>query len=477
MFILLFIFFINYKLSDKYKYANVFNCCSWFLGLILVNSMIIDYLSLSAILSTHYYSLHKTIGEVVIKMFINIFTILHLIFINTYIKKSFFKKEEYIILLYLILISIYFFIISNDILSIYLLIEAQSLCYYILTASNKKNQVSLESGLKYFILSSLSSIFILFGFSIIYGFSGIFELSELALFYSHLHKTDPAHNIYFFWMPLVLIISAFLFKLYVAPFHFWVSDIYQGAPTHVMALFASITTLPMFYVFCKLYFALFYWFKDYLIYFFLFFSVCSMLFGILGALNQKKIKKLLAFSSVSNMGYIFIIFLEDNPMLVNYGFLYFILYIINTLGLLIIFLNLYNINNQIFIERLTHLSGLFNKNKPLSYIFIFLLFASAGMPPFALFVGKILLLTTLTFNLYIFMSFFIIFTAVISFYYYLKIIKYISFNKNINNYSLYKFDYMSAVILVSILAVSLLFLFNIEYISIFTELIALSLYK
>ena len=355
---------------------------------------------------------------------------------------------EYSITIYFILLSFNFFISTIDLLSFYLLLEIQSLCFYMLTAFNKHNQYSVESGLKYFILSSFSSICLLFGFSFIYGITGSFNFFDIYLFFSN---QEINYNYSYFIINLLILI-AFLFKLYIAPFHLWISDIYQGAPSMTTAYFATITSFPLFYIFIKFFINFFYWIQPFFILFFSILSICSMILGLIGALYQKKIKRLIAFSSVSNIGYLIIGFIQENPQTLSYSITYFLLYMINVTGLFLIFLNLYLSKFNFFLERFTLLSGLINKNKGLALCLILLFFTAAGIPPFSLFLVKILILTGLSYNFYTILLFVLILSAIISSFYYLRIIKIMSFNINNQWLFLSKISYINYLLLISLLS-------------------------
>lgn len=151
------------------------------------------------------------------------------------------------------------------------------------------------------------------------------------------------------------------------------------------AYFATVTSFPLFYIFIKLFVSFFYWIHPYFTFLITILSVLSMLLGLFGALYQKKIKRLVAFSSVSNIGYLFIGFIQENPQSISYSLTYFLLYMLNITGIFLIFLNLYIAKSNFFLERLTLLSGFINRNKWLTMSIVILFFTAAGVPPFSYF--------------------------------------------------------------------------------------------
>jgi NADH-quinone oxidoreductase subunit N len=425
-FFFLLIINIFFYLNKEQNFPNIYKCSSIFVSIFLMNLFLIT--NKYNFVNMETYDIFKIDSDLLVRLFIYLCIFIFFIYSYEYIKKIKIHAFEYILIIYFILLNISLFISTIDLLSFYLLLEILSLSFYILTAFNKYNQYSVESGLKYFILSSFSSISLLYGFSFLYGISGTVNFYDINIFISIFKLQYDFKLIYIIGSILILI--AFLFKLYVAPFHLWISDIYQGAPTITTAFFGTITTLPLFYVFIKLWHTIFYYINNLFIYIFIILSIISMIFGLFGALSQKKIKRLIAFSSVSNIGYLFVSFINDTIGSFTYSIIYLLLYIINLIGIFSIFLNLNLLKTNFFIERITLLTGFINRNKILSFCLIFLLFSSAGIPPFSLFFAKMLILVGLSYNLLSILILIVIFTTIFSSYYYLRIIKNMSFNIN-----------------------------------------------
>lgn len=180
-FFILFTISIFLNLSKRDNFPNVYKFSCFFIILFSLNVVIIDVWNYLEIFDS--YDIYKNSGDIIVKWIIIFFTILFLIYSYFYIKKMKLNFFEYSLTVYFILLSFSFFILTTDLLSFYLLLEIQSFCFYLLTAFNKHNQYSVESGLKYFILSSFSSVSLLFGFSFIYGITGSFNFSDIYFFF------------------------------------------------------------------------------------------------------------------------------------------------------------------------------------------------------------------------------------------------------------------------------------------------------
>jgi NADH-quinone oxidoreductase subunit N len=470
-FFILFIIGIFYNLKKKYFFPNIYKLSCYFIIISIFNVIIID--NQYNISDINSYDIIKNDADILVKFVLLVFLLSFLCYSYTYIKKIKLNLFEYTLTIYFTIFSFSLFISTVDLLSFYLLLEIQSLCFYMLTAFNKNNQYSVESGLKYFVLSSFSSVCLLYGFSFIYGITGSLNFYDIYLFFSYSNMNSYFSNTYY--IACLFIFVAFLFKLYVAPFHIWVGDIYQGSPSITTAFFASITSFPLFYIFIKYWSSLFYWLQPTFLYFICILSIASMLLGLFSALFQKKIKRLVAFSSVSNIGYLLISFIQESAQSYTYSIIYFIMYMINITGLFSVFLNLYTIKKHYFIERLTLLSGLFIKNKILAICVIILFFTSAGVPPFPLFLTKILIITGLSYNIFSLLLFILVFSAILSSYYYLRIIKNISFNINTIWITFGNINYISAIIIINILLINIFFFYSGSLLLIISDYIIISI--
>lgn len=462
-------------LSKNKGIPNYYNGLCYLLIISFVNSILIDFWNrLSNIIS---FDLHKNIGDIYIKLFILSAVIIYVIYSSDYVKKMSLNNFEFLVIIFLVTISFCYFFIVIDFISFYLLLEIQSLGFYILTAFSNKNQYSVESSLKYFILSSFASVILLFGYSLIYGITGIFNFSDMQYLSTYINNNNQTIISYVYILGIIFMLLAFLLKLYAAPFHIWISDIYQGAPTMSTAFFGTITSMPLFYIFCKYYIFFLSFIEYYIFYIILCVVVLSIFFGSIGALYQKKIKRLIAFSSVSNIGYVLIGFLEENPLILSNSFSYFIIYIINSIGIFLIFLNLYLKKYKFFIERFSLLSNFIQKNILLSLCLIIILFSVSGMPPFSLFVVKILLFTGVSNEIYSILIYLTVITSILGSFYYLRIIKIITFNKIKSYNHICTLNYVNALMLLLIVLYQFFFIFYYNYLTIFSDIVVLFLYN
>jgi len=459
------------NLSKNMNFPNIYKFTSFFFFIFCFNVFFIDLFNNIEIYNT--FDFYKNFSDIIIKYIVFFFTLLLVIYSKAYMCKIKLHMFEFILVIFVILLSFSLFIITTDLLNFYLLLEIQSLCFYLLTSFNKHNQYSVESGLKYFILSSFSSVCLLFGFSFIYGLTGSLNLLDITLFFSVLLDDNFVGWLSGFSISGILILVAFLFKLYISPFHLWVGDIYQGSPSITTAFFGTITILPLFYVFIKYFVNILFWVQPYFSIILLVLSILSMIMGLFSAIYAKKIKRLIAFSSVSNIGYLLIGFIQENVITFSNSLAYLLLYIVNITGIFIIFLNLWIAKYKVHLERLSLLSGFFYKNKWLAIIIIIFFFTAAGIPPFSLFIGKIMIIVGVTSSLYTIILFILVFTAIVSSFYYLKVIKYISFNifKEWLHVSL--ITYTNALFLVYFAFFSIFFIFGVSTVYILSNYIIL----
>ena len=239
---------------------------------------------------------------------------------------------EYFILILCAVLGLLFLISSYDLISLYLAIEMQSLCLYVLAASKKNSSFSTEAGLKYFLLGSFSSALLLFGMSILYGCTGTTNFENFTLLLSgvdldNFSTTSSISN------ALLFVGAAFFFKIAAAPFHMWSPDVYEGSPTSSTIFFAVIPKIALFAVFIRMFQTVFSSFEDTLLIMSIFFSICSVIVGSFAALKQRKLKRLLAYSSVSHVGYLLLAFSANSIEGTQALFFYLVIYMITSLSL------------------------------------------------------------------------------------------------------------------------------------------------
>ena len=360
-----------------------------------LNTIIIYLLLIILILTYNVENFSTSIlnGVLIINnftQFIKIILILASIICFLIQKKYFIQQKinlyEINILLLISLLGLMFLISSNHFITLYLAIELQSLCFYILTASQKKSILSIEAALKYFILGSIASGFILFGSSILYAILGSLNFSNIFLILSNINFLENIDLLISIIYGFIFIIIGLFFKIGVVPFHFWLPDVYEGAPNNITAFFAIVPKIAFISILIRFFFELFYNISFFFELFFYITAILSMLVGSLSALQQKKIKRLLAYSSISHIGFILIGFTSNLLNNIPYILLYIIVYIIMSINLWTSYISL-NINHKP-IKYLTDLSSIYNINSLIAFILILNIFSLAGIPPLAGFFSK-----------------------------------------------------------------------------------------
>ena len=305
---------------------------------------------------------------------------------------------------------------SKNLMMMYLAIELQSLSLYVV-ASIKKNSIeSAESGVKYFILGALSSGILLYGFSLVYGFTGQTSFDGIYLSLSQLNKL-PIGLIF----GLVFVLVGLAFKVSAVPFHMWAPDVYEGAPTSITAFFAIVPKLAataLIFRFCLEPFGSFYFEWTQVIFFL---SVASMFLGAIAAIAQKSLKRLLAYSSIGHIGYVLIALVAASDQGIKSASIYMFIYLVMNISVFAILLSLKK--SDIYVEKINELSGMSKSNPVVSASLAIIMLSMAGIPPFIGFFGKFyVFIAAIESQLYL-LAVLGVLASVISAYYYLRIIK------------------------------------------------------
>ena len=313
------------------------------------------------------------------------------------------------VLLLFVLIGSILLISCEHLLLIYLALELQTFSLFVLIAKNRNSMLSTEAGLKYFILGAISSGIFLLGVSIIYGISLSMSLKDIAFINQDNFILVVAQS---------LILIALLFKLTAVPFHMWAPDVYEGASTEIVALIATVPKISVLIVLMNLNFS-----SDLV----LLAAIFSMIFGTLGALNQNKIKRLVAYSGISHMGFILLGIALFNIYGQEASFVYLLIYLFMIIATFSIIL-ISPMKNYLLIE----LSGVIKNNKTVGLTWAILLLSIGGIPPLAGFISKWLLLWTSLNNAFYVGSLVGIICSMVAGAYYLRIVKIVYFQKSSN---------------------------------------------
>lgn len=412
---------IYVKLNNEYAQHIKFIWLSIFL-LLITSYMYLDQLFLTQPVVISLSLLNSSPLCVFIKLIVCTSTVVLLLWSkDIWILKQI-KHFEYFNLLLLALLGMLLLLSSNDLIIFYLNIELLSLSLYILAAINKQSEHSTEAGLKYFILGSLSSGLLLFGCAILYIFTG--ETNFDSISYLIWYNQENFELI----LGTMFIFIAILFKLAAAPFHMWLPDVYEGAPTIITAFFAivpKIATLGIFINLIWCWFGLFQQIQPILIVS----TILSMLIGSIGALNQTKIKRLIAYSAISHIGFILLGLLPGTLYGLQATLMYIIIYITMSIASFSFILVFFKKTNYI-----SELSGLSRKNPILASTFAIILFSIAGLPPLAGFFSKYLILLEALSNELILLAIIGVAASCIAAFYYIQIIKWMFFKDSADYY-------------------------------------------
>ncbi len=358
------------------------------------------------------------------------------------------KGKEFPVMMLFSLVGMLILVSANDFLSLYLGIELQSLCLYVLASYDHKNSKSTEAGVKYFILSSVSSGLVLYGISLIYGFAATTNFSELAVLIKSYQMLNLGLLVGF-----ILVVVGLCFKISAAPFHMWSPDVYQGSPTIVTAFFVTAPKMAVMLLFSRL---MINPFGDWILKWqqiIVVISILSMMVGAFGAIRQNNIKRLLAYSSIGHIGYIMMALATGDNDGVRAIITYAIIYVVMNIGIFacIVSTKLEDVNSY---------AGLAKNNPLLAFLMSVILFSMAGIPPFAGFFAKFYILFASIKAGMIWLSVIAISASLVSAYYYLRIVKIIYFDEAKEEIVLTKYDNSLLLAIMSVLFIVTYMLFS-----------------
>ena len=343
---------------------------------------------------------------------------------SKYIEIQKINKIEYPILILCSILGMMIMISSNDLIVFYMGLELQSLALYVLASFNRDNLLSTESGLKYFILSALSSGLLLYGCSLIYGFSESTNFNIILI--------NSSNDQYGLTFGLVFILVGLAFKISAVPFHMWAPDVYQGSPTSVTVFFAILPKIAALTVFIRFLYIPFANMIDQWQTIIIFLSIASMVFGAVAAIGQQNLKRLVAYSSIGHMGYALAGLSTGTNQGIQSSITYMTIYLVMNLAL---FSCLFMVRrDENYFENIQDLSGL-SKNHPLlSFSLLVVLFSLAGIPPLAGFFAKFYIFMAVIEQSMYLLAIVGLLSTVIAAFYYLRIIKIIYFDPEKEKY-------------------------------------------
>ena len=393
-----------------------------------------------------------------------------------YLKTTAINAFEYAILVLFSTISMLLMVSSYDLISMYLAIEMQSLCFYVLAAAKRQSEFSTEAGLKYFLLGAFSSGILLFGCSLVYGSTGTTNLEDIAQCLVGFSTTQEHVHVSLLHIGVFLLSIGFLFKLTAAPFHFWAPDVYEGAPTSVTAFFAIVPKIAILGMFLRLLFLSFYdifasW-KCLL----LFCSVSSLLIGAFGAMAQKKIKRLLVYSSIGHVGFLLMGLCCGTVDGLQAVLLYLIIYTVMTVNVFAAVLSCTDHTGMHRMKYSQDLGLLAQTNGVLAFTLSCTLFSMSGIPPLAGFSGKFHLFQAVMMDaLLLPLAVIGVLSSVLSCFYYIRLIKIMYFEQPSQKVTYQAIDREKATLLGLTTFFIVFFFWFPESIVMWTKTIALSL--
>lgn len=332
-----------------------------------------------------------------------------------------FDRFEYPVLIVLATLGMMLMISANDLISLYLGLELQSLALYVVAAINRDNVKSTEAGLKYFVLGALSSGMLLYGASLTYGFTGQTTFAGI----TEVLKVQGSSTGLVFG--IVFVLAGLAFKISAVPFHMWTPDVYEGAPTPVTAFFAAAPKVAALALLVRVvidgYGPVTRDWQQILV----FVSIASMALGSFAAIGQRNIKRLMAYSSIGHMGYALVGLAAGTQQGVESVIIYIAIYLVMTLGTFACILAMRRKDGPV--EDIAELAGLSRTNPAMAFLLAMLMFSLAGIPILAGFFGKLYVFLAAVQAGLLTLAVIGAVTSVVGAYYYLRVVKIMYFDE------------------------------------------------
>jgi NADH-quinone oxidoreductase subunit N len=366
---------------------------------------------------------------------------------SNFLKTERLDKFEYPVLVLLATVGMMTMISANDLIALYMGLELQSLALYVVAAFNRDSARSSEAGLKYFVLGALSSGMLLYGASLIYGFSGSVAYADIA------RAATSAEVGLGLLFGLVFLIAGLAFKISAVPFHMWTPDVYEGSPTPVTAFFAGAPKVAAMAVFVRVMHdgfagAVAEWQQV-----IVFISIASMVLGAFAAIGQDNIKRLLAYSSIGHMGYALVGLAAGTQSGVRGVAIYMAIYMAMTLGAFACVI--YMRRRGTAVERISDLAGLARNDSVMAFVLAMLMLSLAGIPPLAGFFAKyFVFLAAIEANMYT-LAIIGVLASVVSAFYYLRVVKVIYFDEPVDEFDAAPFEVRVIAVAAGMLALGL----------------------
>ena len=330
-------------------------------------------------------------------------------------------RFEYGVLVMFATLGMMMMVSANDLIALYLGLELQSLTLYVIASFQREELRSTEAGLKYFVLGALASGMLLYGASLVYGFTGTTSFDALA---THFSGPDISVGVI---VGLVFILAGLSFKVSAVPFHMWTPDVYEGAPTPVTAFFSVAPKVAAMALFVRVMIGPFGELLSEWRQIVVFISIASMILGAVAAINQRNIKRLMAYSSIGHVGYALIGLAVGDEAGVRGVLIYLAIYLFMNLGTFACILCMRRAGRMV--EGIDELAGLSKIQPRLALALAIFMFSMSGIPPLAGFFGKLyVFLAAMEAELYV-LAVIGVLSSVVAAFYYLRVVKVMYFDE------------------------------------------------
>ena len=346
---------------------------------------------------------------------------LTLLLINDWAHDEKIARFELPILVLFATLGMMLMISANDLISLYVGLELQSLSLYVLAAFHRDSQRATEAGVKYFVLGALASGLLLYGSSLVYGFAGTTNFDGLAAAV----KSGP--NTIGIIVGVVFVIAGLAFKVSAVPFHMWTPDVYEGAPTPITAFFSIAPKIAGLCLFLRVLVGPFAAMIEQWQQVIILISILSMAWGSIAAIAQKSIKRLMAYSSIGHVGYALIGLVVGNEEGARGLLFYLLVYLFMNVGTFAVILSM-RVKGK-YVEQISDLAGLSKNNPGVAMALAVLMFSMAGIPPMAGFLGKFYIFVAAVNAGFVTLAIVGLLASVVGAYYYLRLIKIMYFDE------------------------------------------------
>ncbi|MCG8596465.1 MAG: NADH-quinone oxidoreductase subunit NuoN [Kiloniellales bacterium] len=372
-----------------------------------------------------------------------------------YLEREKMARFEFPVLMLFATLGMLMMVSANDLISLYLGLELQSLALYVIAAFRRDTLRSTEAGLKYFVLGALSSGMLLYGSSMVYGFAGTTSFEDLARVFTTAAQADQAPSIGVIF-GLVFVVAGLAFKVSAVPFHMWTPDVYEGAPTPVTAFFATAPKVAAMALFVRVLMEPFGSLLDQWQQIVSLIAVASMILGALAAIAQTNIKRLMAYSSIGHVGFALVGLAAGTQEGVRGVAIYLAIYVVMNLGTFAVILSM--VQKERMVEGIEDLKGLSRTSPMVAFALAAFMFSMAGIPPLAGFFGKFyVFMAAIEAKLYT-LAVIGVLSSVVGAFYYLRIVKLMYFDEPLEGFDRPLSRETGAILTATALAVVLFFI-------------------